>query len=103
MSSDQIAKFDTFGAFQLTDVALLDEVAGGGVAILQSESTPTDANCLNGVCFDEGNTACVALNPLCSPPKVPQRLNPICDLQNAMHPPQNAPCTQNMRCIPIYP
>lgn len=62
-------------------------------------STSTDANCLNGVCFDDGNTACASLNPICVSVQVDcYRINKLCRVNP---PQQNAPWSQNMRCVRI--
>lgn len=89
-----LAAFDRFGSFELADPILREYVAGGGVSVLQTTSTPTDANCLNGVCFDDGNSACASVNPLCVDPSnaTCRRINPL--------KPSNGYCGNNYRCPP---
>lgn len=97
MNRKPIAEFDELGAFELKE-QVLDLVAGGGVSILSTTSTPTDAYCLNGVCLD-GNTACATVNPVCG--GVPNvqcgpKINPAC-FPNP-NPQTNTPCATNRTC-----
>lgn len=96
MSGKKIfAEFDEHGVVDLHDQELLELVVGGGVSILQTSNTPTDSNCLNGVCFD-GNTACPSANVACGgTPSSGQKINPAC-FPNPD--PGNYPCATNRTC-----
>lgn len=100
MSHKKVADFDRFGAFEIQDEELLDNVVGGGVNVLETENSAANSSCLNGVCFDEGNGACATLNPACSPTGIPgRRLNPVCGAVPMPDPtPGNAPCPSNRTC-----